>query len=215
MIHLIGKIPNKIYVACSGGPDSMAALDFLIRGKRDVTVLSFNHGTEFGDQAEEFLIKHCAIKDIKAHFGKITRSKYKNESPEEFWRNERYKFFFQFDDVPIVLAHHLNDAIETWLFSSMHGNPKLIPVQSGNLIRPFLITPKQELVDWCFRYDIPYLKDPSNKNLRYPRARIRHMIMPNVKMINPGIAKVIKKKYLRERKDLEKKKERCSSHNHR
>ena len=55
MIKILGNLPAKVYVACSGGPDSMAVLDFLVRGKREVTVAHFNHDTPFGRFAEKFL----------------------------------------------------------------------------------------------------------------------------------------------------------------
>ena len=55
MIKLACKIPKKVVLACSGGRDSMSALEFLIRGRREVTVAYFNHATSHGDAAETFL----------------------------------------------------------------------------------------------------------------------------------------------------------------
>ena len=47
MIKLLGNIPNRVAVAVSGGPDSMAALNFYQNnGRREVLALYFNHGTE-------------------------------------------------------------------------------------------------------------------------------------------------------------------------
>ena len=54
MIKVQSKLPKKLYLACSGGVDSMAALDFL-RRKHDIKVLHFNHGTAHGDLAERFV----------------------------------------------------------------------------------------------------------------------------------------------------------------
>ena len=51
MINILGSIPKKVTVACSGGPDSMAVLDFLVKGKKDITVAHFNHGTDHGNEA--------------------------------------------------------------------------------------------------------------------------------------------------------------------
>jgi hypothetical protein len=53
MIHLQGKLPRNIYLACSGGVDSMAALDFLRRNHR-VHVLHFDHRTAHSEQAIVF-----------------------------------------------------------------------------------------------------------------------------------------------------------------
>ena len=66
MIKFLGKIPKKIIVACSGGPDSMAVLDFLRSGKHDVEIAFFNHGTETSYRSlvivENYAKKHKAKK---------------------------------------------------------------------------------------------------------------------------------------------------------
>ena len=58
MIKLACKIPKKVVLACSGGRDSMSALEFLVKGRRDVTVAYFNHGTDHGDDAQDHHIDH-------------------------------------------------------------------------------------------------------------------------------------------------------------
>ena len=58
-LKILGKVPDDVFVAVSGGADSMAGLDFLNRRKR-VTALYFNHGTSFGDNSESFLKNYCS-----------------------------------------------------------------------------------------------------------------------------------------------------------
>jgi len=192
MIRIIDKIPDRLVVACSGGPDSMAALDFLRNGKRKVSAAYFHHGTEHADEAEETVREYCRDNNIPLYTGKISRQKKSEESQEEYWRNER-NAFFQTLDYPIVTAHHLDDVVEWWIFSSIHGNPRLIPYQNGKIIRPFLTTPKSEFTSWCSRKRVHYVQDKSNKNVRFSRNRIRHNIVPEIEKINPGIRKNIKK----------------------
>lgn len=194
MINVLGSIPNKVAVAVSGGSDSMAVLDFLSRSNRELLVLYFNHGTEFSNDAEVFVKNYCENREIKLEVGRTTRNRYKSESQEEYWRNERYGFFSNFLDRKIITCHHLNDAIETWLFTSIHGNPRLIPYSRENFIRPFLSTEKSVLSLWCERKGVPYLEDPSNSDLSYMRNLIRHELMKSVLKVNPGIKKVIRKK---------------------
>lgn len=196
MLKLLMKIPRKIYVAVSGGADSMAALDFL-KNNHDVTVLHFNHGTGFGIAAETFLKYYLEKNGIPVIFGQIKSDIPKSVSKEAFWRDERYAFFKEAaGDEPVVLAHNLDDAVETWLFSSIHGKPDIIPPVRENYIRPFLRSKKAELLDWCIRNEVPYLKDPCNDDLNHPRVRLRHIIIPEILKINPGIYKVVEKKYL-------------------
>lgn len=198
MLSLLMKIPFKIFVAVSGGPDSMAVLDFL-KNAHDVTILHFNHGTKHGMEAEEFVKNYAKKENISYKIGgkKHIVSPPKGVSKEHYWRECRYNFFNKVvgSDQTLVLAHNLDDAVETWIFSSIHGKPKLIPPRRDNIIRPFLLTKKEELRNWCRRKDVPFLDDPSNFDSKYPRSRIRNVILPEVLKINPGIYKVVAKKY--------------------
>ena len=54
MLRVLGKLPRELVVAVSGGPDSMAILDFL-NNNHKVTAYYFDHGTEFGVEGYRFL----------------------------------------------------------------------------------------------------------------------------------------------------------------
>ena len=58
MIRVLGKIPNKITIAVSGGPDSMAALDFLSR-RRDVSAAFFHHDTDASEKGFSLVKTYC------------------------------------------------------------------------------------------------------------------------------------------------------------
>lgn len=195
MIRFLGEIPNKCIVAFSGGVDSVAVVDFLLNGRKDVTLAFFNHGTLTSESAQNFVIDFATRRGIDLHVGRLFREKKHDESQEEFWRNERLRFFSSLDS-PVYTAHHLDDAVETWIFTSLHGDPKLIPYQSGNVIHPFLITPKKEFVSWCKRKKLDWIEDESNNDVRFMRNLIRHKIVPEALKVNPGLHKVIKKKYI-------------------
>lgn len=194
MIKLLTPLPKELYVACSGGVDSMAALDFL-RRKHNVTVAFFDHYTEHSMVSKKWLWKYCQKNDIPFVFGELRSSKPKELSQEEHWRNERYAWFETLDHA-VVTAHHLDDAVETWVWSSMHGQPKLPEIVRNNIARPFLSTPKQELIDWCIKNNVPWYDDMTNLDTKYMRNYVRHVAMPVIQKINPGIQKTIKKKLL-------------------
>jgi len=200
MIRLNEQIPKRIVIAVSGGADSMAALNFLSR-KRDVTAVYFNHGTEHGDEAEELVSQYCEDNDLSLLVGRIgSYDGALSRSLEDFWREKRYNFFESvaltpaYADVPFITCHHLDDVVETWLFTSLHGEGKLIPSHRGRYLRPFLMTRKAVLEDWCARHDVPYIVDPSNENTRFMRNFIRHEIIPKALRVNPGLHKVLRKK---------------------
>ena len=193
MIKILGKLPEKVYIACSGGSDSMAILDFLVRGKREVTVAHFNHDTPFGRFAEKFVEGYCKKHSLNLVIGKIQRERAADESPEEYWRNERYRFLESLGG-PVITAHHLDDVVEWWTFTSFHGNPRLIPYRRNQTIRPFLATSKEDIWNWVDRKCVPYITDPGNFNDKFARSYIRKNIIPQALKINPGLRKVIKKK---------------------
>jgi len=190
MIKLTVPLPKSIIVACSGGVDSMAVVDFLSR-KHDITIAHFNHGTQHGERAFRFVANYCSKNNISMLVGFCRTEKLKKESQEEYWRRERYDFLK--DLGPVITCHHLDDCIETYIWSSLHGTPKVIPLTRNNVIRPFLTTRKQDFVYWCESHNVSWIEDESNKNSRYTRNYIRNELMPHALHVNPGLPKLVKK----------------------
>lgn len=173
----------------------MVISDFLLNGKRDVQLAFFHHGTVNSERAEDFVRKFADERRVPLRIGRINSEKSRGLSPEEFWRNERYSFLDSLGS-PVITGHHLGDAIETWIFTSLHGESKLIPYSRGNVIRPFLVTPKEEIRSWASRRNLSWIEDESNGDPRYMRNRIRMHIVPEALKVNPGLGTVIRKKYL-------------------
>jgi tRNA(Ile)-lysidine synthase len=191
MIKLACKLPRKLTIAVSGGVDSMAALDFLNRN-HDVTVAFFHNNTENSDRACEFLTKYCHSKQLPLILGWYSKDRPQGQSQEEHWRIQRYQFL-EGIQMPVVTAHHLDDCVETYVWSMLHGTAKTVPLRRNNVVRPFLLTKKQELQQWCQRHSIPWSEDLSNQDLRYQRNYVRHQLMPHVRHVNPGIDRVVRR----------------------
>ena len=194
MIKILKPLPRMLTVSVSGGSDSMAMLDFL-RRKHEVQVAHVDHGTAYGAEAFKYVTDYCKSQSIPLLVYKVVGSKPADESWEEFWRNERYKFFHSIEGI-VTTAHTLDDCIEQWVFSSLHGNPKVIPYANKNVVRPLLTNSKLILTDWCERKGVTWLEDPSNLDTKYMRNLIRHELLPIALKVNPGLAKVVKKKVL-------------------
>jgi tRNA(Ile)-lysidine synthase len=191
VIKLAQRLPRQLGIGVSGGVDSMAALDFLKRN-HDVTAVFFHHGTNDSERASNFVADYCNQHQIPLIIGYMHNQRDSSRSPEEHWRIERYNFFDSLD-MPIVTAHHLDDCVETYVWSSMHGLSKTIPLQRNHVIRPFLLTKKQQLQSWCQHHDVPWCEDQSNSDLQYQRNYIRHQVMPHIRHINPGIDRVVRR----------------------
>lgn len=204
-IELLGDIPDTMYIAVSGGVDSMAALHFFTHTKkRNVIALHFNHGTTYGVHAQQLVETYCKENNIEYILGKNETGK--SDYSEEEFRLMRYKFFEVYNDRPLVMCHTLDDQLETWIFYASRGNPKLIPykreLNQNDILRPFLITKKEALYSWAKRKNVPYLEDPTNHGVDYARCRIRNNVIPELLKVNPGMHKTIKKKVIEEYEEL-------------
>lgn len=197
MIKLYGpKLPRRFGVAVSGGIDSMAALSFL-SANHEITAIHIDHGTGNTPEAETTISSYCAGNGIRFASHAIVGSPPSGESKEKWWRDRRYSIFKTYD-IPVVTCHHLDDCVETWIWSSMHGDSKVIPYRHANVIRPFLLTEKRSFRKWAMDRSVPWVEDASNLDMSYTRNYIRHHMMPHVLRVNPGIKKTIRKKLLRE-----------------
>jgi len=196
MIRIIGKIPPKVTIACSGGIDSMVFTRFLLQGRREVELAYFNHDTKHGKDAEEFVSQFAEKNELKLHIGRVNGVKGKR-SVEEFWRDERYAFFNTLDSDFIITCHHLDDCVETWIMSSFHGFGKVIPYQrSTGIHRPFLMTEKISIKRYAKNHEVHWIEDPSNSGAHYMRNYVRKHIVPHALKVNPGLRKTLRKKLL-------------------
>ena len=67
--------------------------------------------------------------------------------------------------------------------------------QLNRVFRPFLLNTKAQLTEWCVRHGVAWVEDLSNQDVHFPRNRIRNRILPECLEVNPGLLKVLKKKY--------------------
>lgn len=195
--NLVKKLPRKLYVAVSGGADSMVALDYLSRC-HDVTVLHYVHKhSQFANTECTFVDEYCRGNNLRCIIEEQRFDMLPGQSKEAFWREGRYNWFRSFSDHPVVVAHTLNDAVETYLFSAFHGKGIFMEYSHANCIRPFLLTRRNAIEDWATLHQVPFLNDPSNSSVEFAsRNRIRHNILPEVLKVNPGIYKIVSKRIL-------------------
>ena len=71
MIRIIGKIPRKITVACSGGIDSMVITDFLRASNRKIQLAYFNHATAHSKSAQKFVEEYATANNLDLIIGHL------------------------------------------------------------------------------------------------------------------------------------------------
>jgi tRNA(Ile)-lysidine synthase len=91
----------------------------------------------------------------------------------------------------VATAHHREDRAETVLLRLLRGaGPRglaVLPPRAGDLVRPFIHAPRTALEAHAARHAIPSSTDPSNRDPRFLRARVRHELLPLLRVLSPGI----------------------------
>ncbi len=106
-------------------------------------------------------------------------------------RNIRYKLLSNFslknNATSLITAHNLEDQVETFLIrlsrgSGLRGLSAMRPKSKINgkidLYRPLLDTKKEFLIKISKKTFGNFIKDPSNKNLKYLRTKVRSLKKP-------------------------------------
>lgn len=208
MLEILSKPINiengdKILLAVSGGPDSMALLDIARRQSEeeafDFAVAHINHSLRKQADIEEKAIEdYCKTFDIPFYSKKVDLNEdlYKNLTLEEAGREARYTFFDElaskYDFNKLLTAHHLNDQAETVLMRLIRGSgPEgLIGIKEESklnnlqILRPFLNYSKDDLKEYCVKNSVKYFEDQSNKDNQYTRNFIRNKIIPELEENN-------------------------------
>ncbi len=193
---------EKILLACSGGPDSVAllfALGALSKPlKLKLGVAHLNHLIRPEAVRDAAFVKKLAHKlKLPFFYSEVdTKSVAKENkwSLEEAGRNLRYEFFEQvakdeqFDK--IATAHTADDVAETVLLQILRGTggPAGIPAKRSQIIRPILWATRADVLAFLKQKKLPYHTDPSNKGKRFTRNRVRNELLPLLeKNYNPQV----------------------------
>jgi tRNA(Ile)-lysidine synthase len=182
----------RLALAVSGGADSMALLHLIARWraegalKREVTVLTVDHGLRASSRAEAAMVGRVAASlDLPHATLTWTRDERQSGGLQERARQGRYDVmaaYCQAHDIPaLVTAHHLDDQAETFLMRLKRGSGldglAAIPEESAwsgvAVLRPLLDIHKARLAATLTEAGVTWVEDPSNSDQRFERARMR------------------------------------------
>ncbi len=196
---------DQLVVALSGGGDSLALVDLLIRMNQRIVLAhcNFKLRGEESDKDEEFVRKIAVVYDVPLHVNVFDTAGYSREkgiSIEMAARELRYDWFekirVETESKYIAVAHHSDDSIETLLINLIRGTGirglSGIQPHQGHIIRPMLFTNREELINYLDFRHLEYRHDASNEDTRFIRNRIRHLILPEFEKINPSIRQTLR-----------------------
>jgi tRNA(Ile)-lysidine synthase len=198
--------------AVSGGPDSMYLVERRLKGLPSLLLAHFNHGArgKESDDDQKFVETRSRCLGVSlsvgtgspvSRTGRISRKgRGRDEAGfERKARQERYAFLRdlkrKYGAEKIVMGHTADDQVETILMRVMEGagitGLKGIPRQTAEIERPLLDTWREEILGYLRKHKIPYRVDRTNRDIRYERNWVRHVLLP---LLERRYGKAVKKR---------------------
>jgi tRNA(Ile)-lysidine synthase len=200
-----GLIPDgsRLVLGYSGGADSTCLLHLCAALKLDVVAAHLHHGQRPEADAEQ---EACA--DFAESLG-VPFVTGRADVPaiaqdyriglEEAGRKARYEFLrsaaWQTGSSLIATAHTRDDHVETVLLHLTRGCGLAglvgISAQNDDVVRPILPFSRSETREYCQEHQLWFHDDPANADVDFSRARIRHRVLPELRIINSGADEAI------------------------
>lgn len=180
-----------LVLGVSGGPDSMALLHVLskLRSTRrfELCALTIDHGLRPEAASEVALVSEfCRKHDVRLVVRQLGLTDGGNLQARA--RDARYRCL---EDVGaelfgpealVATAHHKEDRAETVLLRILRGTSleglAVLPPRDGRRVRPMVRASRADVSLHLERHRIPFAEDPSNRQSRFLRVRVRTEVLP-------------------------------------
>ena len=189
---------QTVLVAVSGGPDSMALLHVLATLAGSLKLRLVAHGVDHGlreEAARELAVAAALARDLGVPFS--TSRVEVGRGPNLMARARRARLealraaLAEAAGDVIATAHHADDRAETILMRLLRGaGPSglaALPPRSSDLVRPLIRARRADVLAHLARHRIAYAEDPTNRDPRFLRTRVRHELLPVLKELSPRI----------------------------
>ncbi len=184
---------KRVLVACSGGVDSTTLLT-LFHENLDLhlVVAHFDHGLreESGGDAQfvghlahnlgiAFLLERLPIRET------ANRMKWSLEETGHHLRRQSLLELAGRENCEVIaLGHNANDLTESLLLNLANGTGirglALGDESEEIFIRPFGTLSRAQIESLAGEFGVPYREDTSNRDLRFRRNQIRHVLLPRL-----------------------------------
>jgi len=191
---------KNLLIAISGGIDSVVLTHLFHRLKFTISLAHCNFSLRGKESNEdEAFVKELGEKlQIHTYSIKFDTEAYAEEkgiSTQMAARDLRYDWFQKIakeNNIDyIITGHQKDDVLETFLINLTRGTGLDgllgIPEIQGNIVRPFLLFSRNEILVYAAKKKIPWREDRTNSSIRYVRNKIRHKVVPVLKELNPNL----------------------------
>lgn len=195
---------GKVIVALSGGADSVALLHILLSLHYECVAAhcNFHLRGEESERDELFVRSLCGEWRVPLHVRQFDTEAYARAnrlSIEMAARDLRYAWFRKLaareQAQAVAVAHHADDQAETVLMNLVRGAGLRgmcgMPVRNGLVVRPLLCCTRKGIEDYLRTKQIPFVTDSTNTQTDYKRNKFRHIVLPMLEQINPGIRQTL------------------------
>ncbi len=187
---------DHVILAVSGGPDSMALMVLAAAWQAHrtsapaISVATVDHGLRANSRSEAEMVAEAARRLALPHVILVWAGPKPETGLPTAARDARYCLLenharaMSAKKIAIVTAHHRDDQAETFAMrlargagiDGLSGMRKERPLRDGFpvvLARPLLAVPKARLVATLVGRGVVYADDPTNRDHRYERVRVR------------------------------------------
>lgn len=211
--NLLPTCTATVAVATSGGRDSTALLHATVQAAAglglQVVALHVHHGLQ--PEADAWLAQvrgQCARwaragKPVSFLFRRLEGQPAAGQSVEAWARAGRYRALAEMAREAgascVLLAHHRRDQAETVLLQALRGAgpaglaamPRAATRQGVTWLRPWLDQPAAAIDHYIAHWRLSHVEDPSNRDRRYARNRLRHGVWPALLAAFPEAEQVL------------------------
>ncbi len=195
----LGKA-ERIAVAVSGGPDSMALLHCLWLMRESwglhLCALSVDHGLR-EESAQEVRMVSAFCEEHEIDFAALSLGLNLRRNVHAQARSARYEALWAAAESKLgpqcflATAHHRDDRAETVLLRLLRGSSLaglgVLPPRRERLLRPLIRATRADVMLHLKRHGVPSVNDPSNRDEKYLRTRVRHELLPLLQELGPGV----------------------------
>lgn len=189
---------SRLIAAVSGGPDSMALLHVLAKLRAEFSFELFAHGVDHGLRAEasaELALASELAAGLGVPFTTTELALAHGSNLQARARDARYAALearaHALGGALIATAHHADDRAETVLIRLLRGaNPAALaalPARDGARLRPLIRARRADVLLHLERHGLNFANDPSNRDARFLRSRVRHELLPLLAQLSPKI----------------------------
>ncbi len=198
------RADEPLLVLVSGGVDSVCLLEICVRLGARVAALHVNYGLRDGADGDEALCRDlCERLGVELTVERVSPAAAAAPGAgggnlQAQAREVRYDLaeaLVARSGGDYAAAHTASDQAETVLYrlAVSPGRRALLGMEPrrGRLVRPLLGATRAETRAYCEARGLAWREDPSNAELHFARARVRHEVLPALAELSPAVERTV------------------------